>query len=64
MRAFDFIVADDRRPAPDTWRVEVSTPRRAREVAERILGESPHRRRVEVWENGRQVFALPATPIA
>ncbi len=60
MRAFDFIVADDRTPAPATWRVEVSSPCRAREVAERILGETPHRLHIEVWENGSQVFALAA----
>jgi hypothetical protein len=61
VRDFQLIVADDRKRVADLLLVCVRDETRAREIAERILGESHHHVGVEVLEFGRRLFAVSRT---
>jgi hypothetical protein len=60
MRRFHFYIDDDRHSVPTELTVEVATEARARELAERILAQSPHHLGVEVCENGERILGLGA----
>jgi hypothetical protein len=58
VRDFQLIVADERQSAPGLLIVVAGDEARARQIAERVLAESPHYRGVEVLEYGLRLFSI------
>jgi hypothetical protein len=58
VRDFSLLTVDDRYSTPTLRFLTVASVPRAREHAERILGESPHHLSMEVWEGEVLLFRL------
>ena len=59
MRAFQFIVSDERQPAPSLVMVQTKDELTARLMAERLL-EYPDHHRVEVCDGDKSLFVVVA----
>jgi hypothetical protein len=58
VRDFQLIVADKRQSSPGLLIAIACDETRARQIAERVLAESPHYLGVEVREYGRPLFSI------
>ena len=64
MRDFVFIVSYEADRQPSVMLVQAIGEVRARELAQRILAETPRRNAVEVWEDGKHLFTVDAAASA
>jgi hypothetical protein len=62
MADFLFLVTDERYSVPNLRILEAATTAAARTLAERILAESGHHRKIEVWRDNERLFSLAAPP--
>ena len=58
MNQFELFVDDDRYRVPTLTFVMVTDTHRALEIAEGLMGESPHHHGVEVCQRGRRLFGI------
>jgi hypothetical protein len=57
VQSFDFRIEDDRSNLPDRARVPLNSLRRACEMAEKMVHDHPHYRRVEIYCGNVWLFA-------
>jgi hypothetical protein len=64
MQTFEFYIDDDRYGVPTLHLATLADEGLARQIAETLLGDSPHHRGVEVCEGGARLFGIGTLSLA